>query len=215
MRIEMNRLKSIARTLIWTLPALVVAFGPASAQSPEEIPLGSEMPSTSAQLGRVSGGQASLGSLQGSAGTVVVFWSNQCPWVEKYEGRLVEIVNEYAGRGFGFVLINSNDPSAYPKEADEQSAQRASSANYPSALVYLSDPSSDVARAFGAQRTPHVFVFDENNTLIYVGTIDDSPGDAGNVTDRYLRQTLDALLGGSNIPVPKTKAFGCTIKYTS
>jgi thiol-disulfide isomerase/thioredoxin len=211
----MKGLKSIARTLIWTLPAVALAIGPAHAQSPEEIPLGSEMPSTSVQLSRVGGGQTSLASLQGSAGTVVVFWSNQCPWVEKYEARLVDIVNEYSGRGFGFVLINSNDPSAYPKEAADQGAQRASGANYPSSLVYLSDPMSDLARAFGAQRTPHVYLFDENNTLVYVGTIDDSPGDAGNVTDRYLRQTLDALLGGSSVPVPKTKAFGCTIKYTS
>ena len=211
----MKGLKSIARTLIWTLPAVALAIGPARAQSPEEIPLGSEMPSTSVQLGRVGGGQASLAGLQGSAGTVVVFWSNQCPWVEKYEARLVDIVNEYSGRGFGFVLINSNDPSAYPKEAADQGAQRASGANYPSSLVYLSDPMSDLARAFGAQRTPHVYLFDENNTLVYVGTIDDSPGDAGNVSDRYLRQTLDAILGGSSVPVPKTKAFGCTIKYTS
>jgi len=211
----MKALKTFACTLIWSLPALTLALLPAHAQSPEEIPLGSEMPAVSTQLSRVTGGQTTLGGLQGSAGTVVVFWSNQCPWVEKYEARLVEIVNEYSGQGFGFVLINSNDPSAYPKEAAEAGAQRSSSANYPSSLVYFSDPNSEVASAFGAQRTPHVYVFDENNTLSYVGAIDDSPGDAGNVSDQYLRQALDALGGGSSVAVPKTKAFGCTIKYSS
>lgn len=211
----MKTLKSITRAAIWTLGIVILGVGTAQAQSPEEIPLGSEMPSVTVQLNRVGGGQASLGSLQGSAGTVVVFWSNQCPWVEKYEGRLTAIVNDFAGRGVGFVLINSNDPAAYPQETPEQSARRSSDAGYPSALVYLSDPSSDVAEAFGAQRTPHVFVFDENDMLVYVGTIDDSPGDAGNAAERYLRRSLEALLSGESVPVPKTKAFGCTIKYTN
>ncbi len=206
---------TLAHVLIGAVALLAVITLPASAQSTEEIPLGSEIPSASTQLDRVDGGQASLGSLQGSAGTVVVFWSNQCPWVEKYEDRLLDLVNAFSGQGIGFVLINSNDPSAYPQESADASAERASSANYPSALAYLADPSSDIARAFGAERTPHVFVFDGNGSLVYVGTVDDSPGDAGNVTDQYLRQALDAVVAGSNVPVPQTKAFGCTIKYTN
>lgn len=201
--------------LFGTAALFMAAALPALAQSTAEIPLGSEIPSASVQLDRVDGGQASLGSLQGSVGTVVVFWSNQCPWVEKYENRLIDAVNTYSGQGIGFVLINSNNPSAYPQETAAQSAQRANSGNYPSGLAYLADPSSDVARAFGAERTPHVFLFDENGTLVYVGAVDDSPGDEGNVTDRYLQQALDAVVGGSSVPVPQTKAFGCTIKYTN
>lgn len=209
----MNTLQRIIFASVGALLITSICTLPVQAQSPEEIPLGSEMPATQAQLSRAGGGQATLASLQGSQGTVVVFWSNQCPWVEKYADRLAALVNDFSGRGVGFVLINSNDPSAYPQESAQQSAQRAS--GYPSALAYLSDSDSDVASAFGAQRTPHVFVFDANDMLVYVGTIDDSPGDAGNVTEPYLRRALDALVAGNSIPVPRTKAFGCTIKYSN
>lgn len=211
----MKMLKTLMPTAVWTLVIGLLAAFSAQAQSPAEIPLGSEFPATQVQLSRVGGGQATLGSLQGSQGTVVVFWSNQCPWVEKYEDRLTALVNDFSGRGVGFVLINSNDPSAYPQESAQQSAQRQADSGYPSALVYLSDPGSDVAEAFGAQRTPHVFIFDANGMLVYVGTIDDSPGDAGNATEPYLRRSLEALVAGNSIPVPKTKAFGCTIKYSN
>lgn len=207
--------KILTPLAIWILLIGLIGVSSAQAQSPEEIPLGSEIPATQVALSRVEGGQTSLGALQGSQGTVVVFWSNQCPWVEKYEDRLTAIVDEFAGQGVGFVLINSNDPSAYPQESAEQSAQRMSDAGYPSALVYLADPTSEVAESFGAQRTPHVFMFDANGTLVYVGTIDDSPGDAGNANEPYLRRSLEALVSGNSMSVPKTKAFGCTIKYSN
>lgn len=211
----MKKLHAISRTLKWTVAAAVLIVAPARAQSPEEIPLGSEMPAVATQLSRVGGGPAALGSLQGDAATVVLFWSNQCPWVEKYEDRMVGLVNDYSDRGVRFVIINSNDPNAYPQEAAAAGAERFKSANYPTGLVYLSDPASEVAGAFGAQRTPHVFVFDDSASLVYVGTIDDSPGDPANVKQRYLNEALDAVLGGSNVAVPKTKAFGCTIKFTN
>ncbi len=211
----MKTLLTRACLVTWTLAASVLVAGTVHAQSPEEIPLGSEMPSTSVQLSRVNGGQATLAGLQGEAGTVVVFWSNQCPWVEKYEGRITALVNDYGERGIGFVLINSNNPDAYPQEAAAAGAERFSTAGYPSGLAYLTDPASDVANAFGAQRTPHVYVFGADASLVYVGTIDDSPGDPSNVKEHYLRQALDAVLGGSGVPVPRTKAFGCTIKFSN
>ena len=77
-------------------------------------------------------------------------------------------------------------------------------------MVYLSDPTSAVAKAFGAERTPHAFVFDADGRLAYVGTIDDSPGDAGNVKERYLERAIGTLGG---VATPSTKAFGCTIKF--
>lgn len=210
----MKTLRTIIRTLSWTLAAAVLVAAPALGQAPEEIPLGSEMPSTTVQLSRVNGGQATLGGLQGDAATVVLFWSNQCPWVEKYEDRLVGIMNDYTERGVNFVIINSNDPNAYPQEAAAAGAEHFRNAGYPAGVNYLSDGTSDVATAFGAQRTPHVYVFDGAESLVYVGTIDDSPGDPANVKEQYLRKALDAVLGGSSVAVPKTKAFGCTIKFT-
>ena len=209
----MSRATLGKRILLWTFVTAGLLVMPLQAQSPAEIPLGSAIPMADVALADVQGGQAALGDLTGEQGTVVVFWSNQCPWVEKYEDRFKAIVNDFAGRGFAFTIVNANDPSAYPKESAEASARRSESAGYPASLTYLSDPESRLARAFGAERTPHVYVFDQNESLVYVGTIDDSPGDPGSVEAQYLRDALNAIAGGGNVGVPKTKAFGCTIKF--
>lgn len=201
------------RTLLWTLILAGLWVLPAQAQTPDEIPLGSAIPMADVALADVQGGQATLNSLTGEQGTVVVFWSNQCPWVEKYEERFTALVNDFSGRGFAFTIINSNDPAAYPKETADASARRFDSAGYPGSLTYLADAQSQLAQAFGAERTPHVFVFDANESLVYVGTIDDSPGDPDSVEAQYLRDALNAVANGSSVPVPKTKAFGCTIKF--
>lgn len=189
------------------LASLLVA--PAAAQ---ELPLGSALPAADGSFANVQGGQTSLGALTGDQGTVVVFWSNQCPWVERYQGRLATLAQEFGSRGFSFVLVNSNDASAYPQEAAAAGAERFRSAGFPGAVAYLSDPTSQLAGAFGAERTPHVYVFDGNQALVYVGTIDDSPGDPSSVSGEFLRDALSSVAGGSNIAVPRTKAFGCTIK---
>lgn len=160
-------------------------------------------------LPRAGGGQGSLADLAGSTGTVVLFWSNQCPWVDKYEDRVLALYDQYSGQGISFVLVNSNDPSAFPRESAQASAERGYT------MPYLMDARSALARAFGASRAPHVFVFDADRSLVYVGTIDDSPGDPGNVQNTYLADALGALVGGGQIPVAKTKAFGCTIKFSN
>lgn len=203
----MDTYLQVGRTVLWTLLACMLLVAPAAGQAGAEIPLGSALPDAS--LGRVGGGQATLSSLAGQQGTAVVFWSNQCPWVDRVEDRLIDLVDTYSGQGIAFVLINSNDAEAYPQESAEESA----AAGYPSGVAYLSDPTSEVARTFGAERTPHVYLFDASDALVYVGTIDDSPGDPANVQQEYLHDALDAVAGGSNVAVPQTKAFGCTIKF--
>lgn len=202
-------------TLLWTLLVMVLLASPARGQAADEIPLGSTMPMMNESLPDVQDGQATLGGLKGGAGTVVIFWSNQCPWVERYESRVVDLVDAFADRGIAFVLVNSNDAEAYPQEAAAAGAERYDAAGYPSAVRYLSDPSSRLAEAFGAERTPHVYLFNDNDVLVYAGTIDDSPGDPGNVQETFLRDALQAVAAGSDVAVPQTKAFGCTIKFKS
>lgn len=181
----------------------------AAAQA-EEIPLGTKMPAMDVSLVDVSGASARLGSLGGAKGTVVVFWSNECPWAGKYEDRLFGIANEFAGQGFSFLLLNPNDPVAFPGESVEAGQKWLAGRT---GVRYFADASGSVAKAFGASRAPSVFVFDADEVLVYVGTIDDSPGDPGNVKKQYLREAMSGVAGGGDIPVPKTKAFGCTIKF--
>jgi peroxiredoxin len=154
----------------------------------------------------------SIQSLTGESVTVLMFWSNQCPWVDRYESRVRDLTEQFAGDGVRFILVNSNDASMYPEESVEKNAERVAFASR--SVPYVSDPSGEVAAAVNASRAPHAFVFDhsEDGRLVYNGAIDDSPAAADNVEEAYLKAVLVAVLAGNDIPFDETKAFGCTIK---
>lgn len=199
------------RKLSGVLPALILICLPAAVFA-QEAPLGTVLPLSDRAMTSVDGSSVTLASLQGSAATAIIFWSNQCPWVERYEDRLQQLVSDYSGRGVSFVLVNSNDAEAYPQESQAESAERASSLGYQA--HYVMDAGSQLATGLGASRTPHVYVFDSESRLVYVGSIDDSPGDPGNVERNYLGSALDAVISGATIDVSQTKAFGCTIRFS-
>lgn len=183
--------------------ALAVGAPTAAAQS-----IGTSMPASGQQLPNATGSAASLASLAGEQATAVLFWSNQCPWTAKYENRVLELARTYQGQGVRFVLINSNSASDFPQESLAASREQASS--YP--MPYLKDEGGQVAEAFGAVRTPHVFVYDAQGQLAYTGAIDDSPGDPSAVEKPYLENALEALVSGEAPSTGKTNAFGCTLK---
>lgn len=110
-----------------------------------------------------------------------------------------------------FVAINANDAVKYPSDSFEAMVERAKEKgfNFP----YLHDESQAIARAYGAQRTPEVFVFDRERRLCYHGAIDDNYKDPGAVKQHYLRSALDAVLAGKAAPVGETAPVGCTIKW--
>ncbi len=154
----------------------------------------------------------SIQSLTGESATVLLFWSNQCPWVDRYETRVRDLTEQFAGDGVRFILVNSNDASTYPEESVEKNAERVAFASR--SVPYVSDPSGTVAAAVSASRAPHAFVFDHTggDRLVYQGAVDDSPAAADNVEEAYLHKVLEAILAGVSIPFDETKAFGCTIK---
>ena len=176
----------------------------------QELPLGSDMPSVSASFTTTDGKSVSLPSLMGETATVIVFWSNQCPWVDRYEERVMELASAVQEQGVSFVLVNSNDATAYPQESEEANAERAAANDY--SVTYIRDNDAALTRALGASRAPHVFLFDDTSTLVYAGTIDDSPASADNVENAYLRDAIEAVIAGEDVPVAHTKAFGCTLK---
>ena len=196
------------RRIFFTAIMLACGALPVAAQSPK-ISVGEEMPMQNEPLTTAEGEQVSLSGLAGNQGTVVIFWSNQCPWVSKYEQRVQDLASSYGSKGYSFVLVNPNDPSAFPKESREASQGKGYQ------VPYLMDTESRLARAFGATRTPQVFVFDASNTLSYTGTIDDSPGDPGNVNENYLEEALDAVAQGEEVSTSTTKPFGCMIKFSN
>ncbi len=159
----------------------------------------------------VDGKTYSLKDFGGAKALVVVFSCNHCPYVKAYEGRMVAIQKDYAGKGVRFAVINSNDSAKYPDDSFEEMVKRAKEQGYN--FPYLRDETQDVARAYGATHTPHLFVFDPDRKLAYTGKIDDNWQDAGAAKAHYLREALDDILAGKAPRLAQTHAIGCTIKW--
>lgn len=142
---------------------------------------------------------------------VVMFSCNHCPTVKAYEGRFIELQHEYEEKGVALIAINPNDDKQYPEDSFENMKIRAreKSFNFP----YLRDESQKVAKAYGAERTPEVFVFDKERILRYHGRIDDNVHEPNQVHQRYLRDAIDALLEGKEVPLEETEPIGCTVKW--
>jgi peroxiredoxin len=144
---------------------------------------------------------------------VVIFSCNHCPYVRAWEERMVAIQTDYAGKGVHLIAINSNDAEQYPEDNFENMKTRAKEKHFN--FPYLRDEDQKVAKLYGAQRTPEVFVFDRESILRYHGAIDDNYDDPNAVKRHYLRNALDALADGTKAPILDTQPVGCTIKWKS
>ena len=172
--------------------------------------IGDALPSGGVKMRNVDGGDVTLGGSMGTKGLLVVFSCNHCPWVQRWEERIVLLGNSYQDKGIAVVAVNSNDTVEYPDDGFAQMQSRAKEKGYK--FPYVVDATSDVARAFGASKTPEAFLFDASGKLVYTGTIDDNAKDAAAVTATYLKDALEAVAGGGAVSIPKTKALGCSIK---
>ena len=159
----------------------------------------------------VDGKRYSLKDFAGAKALVVVFSCNHCPYVQAYEDRMIAIQKDYQDQGVRLVAINSNDADNYPEDDFNSMVARAKVKrfNFP----YLWDESQQVARAYGATHTPHLFVFDREGKLAYTGKIDDNWEQPSQVKRQFLREALDDLISGKKPRVAETHAIGCTIKW--
>ena len=141
----------------------------------------------------------------------VVFTCNHCPYARAWEDRLIEIQADFAGRGVQLVAISANDAKKYPDDGFPRMKERSEEKGYN--FPYLYDESQEVARAYGAERTPEIFLFDKGGTLRYHGAVDDNYDDPAAVRSHYLIDAIEAVLGGSEPATTKTVPVGCTIKW--
>lgn len=167
-------------------------------------------PAPAFELPATDGGWVALADLEAPA-VLVAFWCNHCPYVRAWEERFEGIAREYAPRGVASVAICANDPVSYPGDSFEAMAERARERGYP--FPYVQDESQRVARAYGAERTPEVFLLDAERRVVYHGAIDDDHSHPDSVGTAYLRDALEALLAGQAAPVAETRPVGCTIKW--
>ncbi len=174
---------------------------------------GESLPETAAtiKMRGVDGKEVTLKDLMGAKGLLVIFSCNHCPWVKAWQARMVALGNEYSQKGVGVVAVNSNDTEAYPDDDMDHMVAQAKEHGY--RFPYVMDATSEVARAFGATRTPEAFLFDAQGKLVYHGAIDDNAEKPQEVKKTYLADALAALVTGKPVPVAETKALGCSIKF--
>jgi peroxiredoxin len=192
-----------------TLALAVVAvalFVTASCFAAPKLEVGAEAPGFSG-VG-VDDKEHSLGDYKDAKAVVVVFTCNHCPVAVAYEDRLIELQKDYGSKGVQVVAVCVNDVGgdrlpAMKKRAEEKGF------NFP----YVRDDSQESAREYGATCTPHVFLLCPERKVAYQGAIDDN-NNPKNVEKHYLRDAIDAVLAGKEVPETVTKQRGCSIKWS-
>jgi len=170
-------------------------------------------PAPDFELPGVDGARHKLGEWKDRPYLVVAFWCNHCPYVQAWEGRMIDLARRYGPKGVGFVLINANDARQYPDDRFERMVDRAASTGYP--FPYLHDESQSVARAYGALVTPHPMLFGPDRRLMFQGRIDDNHERPDAVRHSFLDDALTAVLSGQPIERPELPVLGCSVKWRS
>ncbi len=142
---------------------------------------------------------------------VLFFTCNHCPYVTGSDEVTRQTVVKFQPQGVMFVGINSNSKNTYPEDSFDHMVERMNAHSFP--WLYLHDESQDIARAYGALRTPHFYVFDEERKLVYTGRAVDNPRDTSQMTVNDLENALTELLEGRPITTPVTNPLGCNVKW--
>ncbi len=159
-------------------------------------------------LKNVDGKMVSLADFKEAKGFIVIFDCNTCPYSKAYNQRIIDLNEKYAAKGFPVITINANEGSG---DSYEEMVRIANKKKYK--FAYLYDETQAIAKSFGATNTPHVFVLNRQLKVSYIGAIDDNARNAASATKKYVEDAVDALLAGKSVPVTKTKAMGCGIKW--
>jgi peroxiredoxin len=159
----------------------------------------------------IDGKTYSLDSFKNSKLLVVVFSCNHCPYVVGSEERMIKFYNDYAPRGVAMVAINSNETQDHPTDSFDHMKSHAKEKGLP--FPYVRDDSQEIALTYGALRTPHYYVFDQDHVLRYTGRMDDNPRNPGQEKTHELRDAMDAMLAGKKPPIEVTNPIGCNVKW--
>ena len=147
-----------------------------------------------------------------AAKTLVVFFTcNHCPYVTGSDEVTRTTALGFKEKAVAFIGINSNSENTYQEDDFDHMVQRMNEHQFP--WVYVRDESQDVARAYGALRTPHFFVFNEERELVYTGRGVDNPRDTTKMTTNDLEKALEEVVGGKPVSVPVTNPIGCNVKW--
>ena len=163
------------------------------------------------KLKNINGQMMSLADIDDAEGYIVIFTCNTCPYSVMYEDRIIEANNKYAPMGYPVIAINPNDVGRRPGDSFAEMKVRAKEKGFD--FPYLYDETQEVAVAYGATRTPHVYLLDKSLKVQYIGAIDNNASDAQEANEFYLSDAISALKSGKKPSPDFTKAVGCTIKW--
>ena len=204
-------MKNLSLSLI-----LLFAATSVSAQFPT-IKIGERVPFQSYQMRNVDGQTYSIEDIARQNGALVIFTCNSCPFVvgrgekvEGWEGRYNSIIELAASNGIGSILVNSN--SAKRTKEDNINAMKNRARDMEYTAPYVVDEESKLANGFGAKTTPHVFLFDGELDLIYMGAIDDNVDSSEGVEEHYLINAIERHSAGKRVRKNTTAPHGCSIK---
>jgi thiol-disulfide isomerase/thioredoxin len=198
---------------------LALASGSPAAEGPVTLAIGAPAPDF--DLPGIDGKRYSLDDFEAAEILVLIFTANHCPTAQAYEDRIAKLHSDFAGRGVQIVLVSPNDPLAvrldeqgYSDLGDTLEDMKIRAEDKGLSMPYLYDgETQEMSRAYGPKATPHVFVFDRDRKLRFVGRIDDNE-DPSKATTTDTRDAIEAVLAGEPVPVETTKVFGCSIKWS-
>jgi len=162
-------------------------------------------------LKSTDGQSYSLNDFSKAKGLVIFFTCNHCPYVIGSNENTRTLAKKYTKEEVTFVAINSNSSNTYPEDSYDHMVELMKKESFP--WTYLYDEKQGAARAYGALKTPHFYLFNENRELIYIGRAIDRPRDHTQSKTHELQDALDAFLKGEKVENPITNPVGCNIKW--
>lgn len=199
--------------LLFTIVAVmaIVSLSFRVVEDLNRLEIGAEAPLTGLEMeDAISGVNYTLNGIKGKNGLLVMFSCNTCPWVLAWEDRYDDIAKLCAANEVGFIVINSNEGQRNGVDSKSEMKARAKEMNY--TFPYVIDKNHALADAFGATRTPDLFLFDGMLKLRYTGAIDDNAHEPESVSEKYIENAIAKMVAGKPIDPNATKSLGCSIK---
>lgn len=168
---------------------------------------------TDFKLKNVDGKMVSLADYSKAKGFIVIFTCNTCPYAVASEDRIIALDKKFKSKGYPVIAINPNDPNVQPDDTFELMQQKAKDKGF--TFPYLYDANDKIYAAYGAKKTPHVYLLKKEsgkNVVKYIGAIDDNVRNGAAVKDTFLANAVNELLQGKEVSVKETRAIGCSIK---
>lgn len=202
--------------LLFTFTSTILLLFTSLIKESDGLNIGDVAPLANRKMMATDNMEYSISDLKEQNGICVVFSCNTCPWVvgsdhfEGWEKQYNDLASYASEKKFGFVLINSNEAKRKGDDSMDKMIEHAMKMNY--SAKYLVDNSSELANAFRAKTTPHIYLFDKDLKLIYVGAIDNTWDSSRKKDISYLKNALDKEASGKKNKTNKTAPKGCSIK---